>query len=66
MKAKNNPKQKPLTLEQIKKVIKDKKFNRFYRSEKTQKKYDLEKEVAITNLKDELKKQREKHHYSKR
>jgi hypothetical protein len=50
---------KPLTLKQIQKIIKNKQFDKFYRSEKVQKKYDEVKGQSdfLKNLKNELEKE---------
>jgi hypothetical protein len=44
----------PITLEQIQEWIKNKQFDKFYRNEEIQKKYDSEKKEAIKNLRGKL------------
>ncbi|CAI2161490.1 10382_t:CDS:2, partial [Funneliformis geosporum] len=51
---------KPLTLEEARDIISKEEFNRFYRSEEIQKKYDLEKEEAVKRLKEDLNKIKQK------
>lgn len=55
----------PLTREQIQEIIENKEFDKFYRSEEVQKKYDLEKNEAIKNLKKKLENERRKNKHRK-
>lgn len=47
-----------ITLKQIQTIIKNKEFAKFYRSEETEQNYQVEKEQAIKNLRERLKKER--------